>query len=321
MPLRTTRCAVENLERWYPRLFLEPHSVACVAVLSRSSGPPATFEVACEGSTSRWLDQDKTFRLKVSWGEETAAKAGRLLARMQQKPVVEMASVALAFILARRLLALGQLDLNDYGERADCRRQAPSACSRSAARRTPRSQGAGTGRRWRKPSTTPTVGAPASSSVPSRPEDIASGFHDTARRRNGMAKAKARPYPPALLELMESKTAILMKARTFGDLGMAETAQPIWLAAASLEERIAPLLDALGRNLEAAASRISAASCYQKGGDLSRATNLYQAALAAPLRANTRRDVAAMLAGCLDELSRTALNGASRREGNVPAGT
>jgi hypothetical protein len=136
-----------------------------------------------------------------------------------------------------------------------------------------------------------------------------------------MAKAKARPYPPALLELMESKTAILMKARTFGDLGMAETAQPIWLAAASLEERIAPLLDALGRNLEAAASRISAASCYQKGGDLSRATNLYQAALAAPLRANTRRDVAAMLAGCLDELSRTALNGASRREGNVPAGT
>jgi hypothetical protein len=136
-----------------------------------------------------------------------------------------------------------------------------------------------------------------------------------------MAKAKGKPYPPALLELMASKTAILMKARTFADLGMAETAQPMWEAAASYEERIAPLLDALGQDLEAAASRISAASSYHKGGDASRAANLYQAALAAPLRANTRRDVEAMLAGCLDELSRTTLNGSSRRGGKVPAGT
>ena len=135
------------------------------------------------------------------------------------------------------------------------------------------------------------------------------------------AKAKAKPYPPSLLELMASKTAILLKARTFADMGMAETAQPIWTAAASCEERIAPLLDALGRHLEAAASRISAASCYQKGGDLSRAVNLYQAALAAPLRPNTRRDVESMLAGCLDELSRTAPNGSPRRGGRVHAGT
>jgi hypothetical protein len=35
--------------------------------------------------------------------------------------VVELAAVALAFVLARRLLALGQLDLNDYGDRADYR--------------------------------------------------------------------------------------------------------------------------------------------------------------------------------------------------------
>ena len=94
--------------------------------------------------------------------------------------------------------------------------------------------------------------------------------------------------PPSLLELMASKTAILLKARTFADLGMAETAQPIWTAAASYEERIAPLLDVLGRNLEAAASRISAASCYQKGGDLSRAVNLYQAAPWPPRSARTR---------------------------------
>jgi hypothetical protein len=136
-----------------------------------------------------------------------------------------------------------------------------------------------------------------------------------------MAKAKAKPYPPALLEGMAAKTALLMKARTFADLGMPETAQPIWVAAASYEERIAPLLDALGRDLEAAASRISAASCYHKGGDLSRAANLYQAALAAPLRARTRQEVEAMLAGCLDELSRTALNGLSQPGAKVQART
>src|SRR4029079_8319503 len=38
---------------------------------------------------------------------------------MQQKPLVEMASLALAFVLARRLVGLGQLDLNDYGDRAE----------------------------------------------------------------------------------------------------------------------------------------------------------------------------------------------------------
>jgi hypothetical protein len=125
MALRTLRCAVEDLERWYPRLFLEPHGVACVAVMSRYSGSPATFEVVCEGIASRWLGPNSAFQMEVSWAAATAAKAGRLLATMQQKPVVELASVALAFMLARRLLMLGQLDLNEYGERADYR--SPSA--------------------------------------------------------------------------------------------------------------------------------------------------------------------------------------------------
>ncbi len=136
-----------------------------------------------------------------------------------------------------------------------------------------------------------------------------------------MAKPKGKPYPPALRELMAAKTALLHKARTLADLGMAETAQPIWMAAASHEEQIAPWLDALGRPLEAAASRISAASCYQKAGELSRAVNLYQAALAAPLRPSTRRDVEALLAGCLAELSRTADNGSSRTAGKIQAST
>jgi hypothetical protein len=136
-----------------------------------------------------------------------------------------------------------------------------------------------------------------------------------------MAKAKPKPYPKSLLELMATKTAILLQARTFADMGMAETAQPMWATVASYEERIAPLLDVLGRHLEAAASRMSAASCHQKAADPSRAVNLYQAALAAPLRPNTRRDVEAMLADCLEELNRLALNGTSRGGSKVQAGT
>jgi len=268
--------------------------------------------VACEGIASRWLGKENAFRMAVSWGEDTAVKAGRLLATVQQKPLVEMASIAIAFILARRLLALGQLDLNDYGDRADYR--SPSAeCVLEVSGTEDTAE---LGRRHREQ-----VAQALGNTYGWGACAVASGFRNMARRRHDMARAKAKAYPSSLLELMALKTAILMKARTLTDMGMAETAQPIWAAAASYEERIAPLLDALGRALEAAASRISAASCYQKGGDLSRAVNLYQAALAARLRPNTRRDVEAMLAGCLAELSRTTPNGASRRGAKVQAST
>src|SRR5262249_9066287 len=91
----------------------------------------------------------------------------------------------------------------------------------------------------------------------------------------------------------------------FAAMGLSETAQPLWASAASYEERIAPLLDALGRDLEAAIHRISAASCYQKAGDLSRAANLFRAALAGPLRETTRPRVQQMLSDCLAQLTRS----------------
>ncbi len=83
---------------------------------------------------------------------------------------------------------------------------------------------------------------------------------------------------------------------------MAQTAQPLWASAASFEERIASLLDADGEDREAAVHRISAASCYEKAGDPSRAANLFRAALAGPLRAVTRKEVRDMLAVCLARL-------------------
>ncbi len=114
-----------------------------------------------------------------------------------------------------------------------------------------------------------------------------------------MAKGKARVSPRQVEELLAQKAGALSKAQALTTMGLGETAQPLWASAAAYEERIAALLDANGDGLEAAVHRISAASCYQKAGDPSRATNLYRAALAGPLRAVTRREVEQMLAECL----------------------
>ena len=56
------------------------------------------------------------------------------------------------------------------------------------------------------------------------------------------------------------------------------------------------------RELEGAIHRISAASCYEKSGDPSRAVNLYRAALSGPLREDTREEVENMLNACLATL-------------------
>lgn len=118
-----------------------------------------------------------------------------------------------------------------------------------------------------------------------------------------MPKTKNRPTERAIEQLMEEKSLILTKAQTLTGIGLSDTAQPLWASAASYEERIASLLDAHGDAREAAVHRISAASCYQKAGDPSRATNLYRAALAGPLRDVTRKEVEAMLIECLAKLA------------------
>ena len=79
------------------------------------------------------------------------------------------------------------------------------------------------------------------------------------------------------------------------------------------QERIAPLLDADGDALEAAVYRMSAVSCHEKAGEPSRATNLYQATLAGPLRAVTRQEVEGMLAQCLAQLKAAASGRKTRR--------
>ena len=116
-----------------------------------------------------------------------------------------------------------------------------------------------------------------------------------------MAK-KARRTLTLVEELMAESSAVLSRAQALTAMGMGQTAQPLWASAAALQERVAPLLDADGEAREAAVHRLSAASCYEKAGDPSRATNLYRAALAGPLREVTRKEVEGMLAGCLSRL-------------------
>jgi hypothetical protein len=125
-----------------------------------------------------------------------------------------------------------------------------------------------------------------------------------------MAKAKPKLSSRQIEALMAKKTEILSKVQALTTMGLPETAQPLWASAASYEEQIASLLDAHGDSREAAVHRISAASCYQKAGDPSRATTLYRAALAGPLRAVTRSDVEAMLTACLSLLRDGPLPGA-----------
>ena len=119
-----------------------------------------------------------------------------------------------------------------------------------------------------------------------------------------MPNPKTKPYTQTLKEAMRRKSEVLSKAQAFWEVGMMETAQPLWLSAANYEEHIAPMLDAMGRELEGAMHWISAASCYEKAGDPSRAVNLYRAALSGPLRDDTRQEVEDMLSACLVALNR-----------------
>lgn len=115
------KCAIEKISDWHPRLFLEAHIVACVAVMRLYSTSPAIFEVTCDNIVSDSLGEETQFRLEVAWSEETERKAERLRATIQTKPIVEMAASALAFILTPNVINLGQLDVTDYGDRADYR--------------------------------------------------------------------------------------------------------------------------------------------------------------------------------------------------------
>ena len=128
-----------------------------------------------------------------------------------------------------------------------------------------------------------------------------------------MTKRQAKPYGERVKALMAEKSRLLSKAQAFAELGMGDMARTLWASAADHEERLAPVLEALGHDLEAAVHRVSAAGCYRRAGDPSAAVNLYRSALAGPLLKHSRQEVEKELAACLAEISRTTLQSAPRR--------
>jgi hypothetical protein len=72
-----------------------------------------------------------------------------------------------------------------------------------------------------------------------------------------------------------------------------------WLEAAAKEERAAFVLEADGRELEAAVHRISAASCYEQVEEYERALTLLHAAFSVELRPVYRRKIRKQLKACL----------------------
>jgi hypothetical protein len=138
--------------------------------------------------------------------------------------------------------------------------------------------------------------------VPSLIADTASVYLSIVQRKRQMDKTK--PYTKQLKKLMAAKSGILSKAEVFEQIGLGETAQPLWVAAAKYEERIAPLLEVLGRDSEATLHRISAAACFEKSGDPMRAANLYRVALAGPISDNVRADIQKRLSASLLKLKR-----------------
>jgi hypothetical protein len=128
-----------------------------------------------------------------------------------------------------------------------------------------------------------------------------------------MPKTKGKTYSPSLLDLMGETSGTIMKARALVAMGMPELARSAWLSAAAREEQVAPLLELLSRDREAAVHRISAASCYQNAGELGKAINLYRAALAGPLLEHTRKETEQKIVDCLAQLARSANGNAAPR--------
>ena len=60
----------------------------------------------------------------------------------------------------------------------------------------------------------------------------------TAGWSEDMSTPKTEPYTKTLKETMRRKSEILSKAQALWEVGMTETAQPLWLSAATYEGHI-----------------------------------------------------------------------------------
>lgn len=107
------------------------------------------------------------------------------------------------------------------------------------------------------------------------------------------------PLGETLNTLLGETSWLLSHAQTLADYGRIEEADAELARAVSCEERIAYLLDAVGREPEAVIHRVRAAACYERLGERARAVTLLRAVLSAPLADDYRCRVEQRVARCL----------------------
>jgi tetratricopeptide (TPR) repeat protein len=137
-----------------------------------------------------------------------------------------------------------------------------------------------------------------------------------------MPRSKGKPAAALIDHMLGEASWLLSHAQALTDYGRRDEAAVELARAAAAEEQVAGLLDADGQDLEAAIHRVSAASCYEKLGQSTRAVTLLRAALAGPLHDDYRARVEELLTRCLaqvhKELRRTVKNGSRKRSSVVP---
>lgn len=73
--VQTFEWPIEDILPAHPHLYLEHCAAMAAAVMSRGSGSPYELEVECRGFSPPAVGGDTRFRVRVSWTEETAARA------------------------------------------------------------------------------------------------------------------------------------------------------------------------------------------------------------------------------------------------------
>jgi hypothetical protein len=128
---------------------------------------------------------------------------------------------------------------------------------------------------------------------------------------------------PALERLLDEASWLLSHAQPFADYGRPEEAAAECARAADAGQQVACLLEADGREQDAAIHLVGAASYQEKLGQLSRAVTLLRPALCAPLseeyRARAERQHARCLGGVRRQGNGKQKRGAGKRSSAVSA--
>lgn len=113
-----------------------------------------------------------------------------------------------------------------------------------------------------------------------------------------MGARKFTKLEASLNSLLDEASWLLSHAEALADYGREKEAALELARAATCEEQIAYLLDAVGREREAVVHRVSAASCYEQLNEFARAATLLRAVLSTTLPDEYRHRIEQQLASC-----------------------